>query len=1715
MKKRFKNLLVAFMALAFVMTLIPTAVSAAWSLPPQAISSPDLRVGLVSDCHIRGSVNDVFTRALTPFKQMGGVDAIGIVGDLVYTASGVETLAQREALYDNALNGWNSVFTSNPPEMVYTMGNHEFTLNSSDATQSATAKQAFQNKIGDYDSVKTINGFTFITAAPKNYLGALSSDTENFIMTNAQAAIAQNPNKPVFLLIHHPPKDVYYGTMYTNVPAFYSTTFYNFLHTTPQIVFLCGHSHPPVQDPQNIYQYQGGYTCVDLPMSGLTKFRISGAVKYEKDELWHTDDSELWYGVSGTYLMEVKDNVVYIHKLDVINNRYIGDPYVIDVPKMAAGTGGYIYTDSYRSARATAPTYPSNATVDLSEPEQGKIQVLFSNNATKDTESAPGLCDNYVKGYKVTLYNASTGAQVATKNIYGDFFLTSQPSTKKTYFTGLDSGTTYRVGVAPISALEVVGNEVSSQITLSGAAETVSGYTFNGSTVTYDGASHMINVTAGANATQGVTVTYTCGGVAFSGATAVGTYPITATISKEGYNDLVLMATLRINSTSDPTQSDLLVDLDFSTYVKDKTTSTSSNPTSSIGSVTNNGTLKNSTTVVMASDDSSYANELDLAGFWNSQGEMTYYLDFSQAKTNCQTNNRKRFINEPALESQANTISLWFKYNPADNDPTAYIYKSIVDYSVNGTHLYTLRTDRTTSNNMILCDAYTGYNFKTTVNDANNQWANLVITNPTYSNGTKVMKTYINGTLLGETTATQPEGTVTTARFCIAGQNPYSNQTIVTPLHMQFAEVKVYPGELSQSEITALYNENSYKFVEGTAPSELEDIEGYTFSNSSVTYDGASHMINVTAGANATEGVTVTYTSNGAAFTGATAVGTYPVTATITKEGYNDLVLNATLTITEPALQNITGYTFSNSSVVYDGESHNITVTAAGGATQDVNITYTSNGAAFTGATAVGTYPVTATITKSGYNNLVLNATLTITSQQSAGGPLLELDFSNFEAVAYAPTETSIVPSSGPSGVTASGTWASGTTLGFSKRPSENRMTKESLHNANDGTTYYVDLYDEKTYPNVATGNSYNQHLMNMKLRNDAFESTANTISFWADIDNSNVWKEIFAYRVDYTSGSSAVESFDLGVNADGTWNAVSVPTSDKAISSTQAFCLPSGVTGAFEAPTGWKHIVITNPVRSNGQKTMDVYVNGSYVKSVTLDIPDNASINTVSCSFFSKANSTDGWWRTRDAVPPHGTLGDFKVYEGVLSSQEISALYAEQLPEFTEWSGQTVLSDIEGYTFSGSTVTYDGQSHNITVTAAQGATEGVDIAYTCGGTAFTGATDVGTYNVTATLTKSGYNDLVLNATLTIEEGQQDPGNDGEILVELDFTNLAPSTQSGSSGIVNSGTSQTAVLDMYSSNLVTLTADYLYDKDDQSTVKKVMRITHNVPGGIAAADAKQFKITDPAFEEQDITLSFWTNVDPISKQTAGNSFLAIAQYNAKRDDGTFKNDSDGTNSRGTLWQYNMDTQNPYHWGKAWAADFTVGRSKQWHHVVMTIPKFTDGVKTVDIYVDGVQKLTETVSLGGHALSESWIGLASSEVGRYIPGDISFGDVKVYAGAMSAEDIADLYDTEKTFYDNIAYNKLTVQSGGSDINKLTDLADNSTITINYEENATPGTRVFVASYDADGVLLSSNTAVAEGSGSISLTLPAGFNEVRIFTWNGESLMPIQKIKTLYK
>ena len=154
------------------------------------------------------------------------------------------------------------------------------------------------------------------------------------------------------------------------------------------------------------------------------------------------------------------------------------------------------------------------------------------------------------------------------------------------------------------------------------------------------------------------------------------------------------------------------------------------------------------------------------------------------------------------------------------------------------------------------------------------------------------------------------------------------------------------------------------------------DFTGVAFESASYVYDGQPHILAEVTGA--PENTTITYTGRNEY----TNVGTYNASAKLVKEGYNDKMLNATLTIT-PAT--FTGYTYESKSVKYDGAEHINDIQLVGTFPQGTTTNETvknSNGEKVTSAIEVGTYTYTCVVSNSNYNTLTLNATLTIKAQK-------------------------------------------------------------------------------------------------------------------------------------------------------------------------------------------------------------------------------------------------------------------------------------------------------------------------------------------------------------------------------------------------------------------------------------------------------------------------------------------------------------------------------------------------------------------------------------------------------------------------------------------------------------------------------------------------------------------------------------------------------------
>ena len=147
---------------------------------------------------------------------------------------------------------------------------------------------------------------------------------------------------------------------------------------------------------------------------------------------------------------------------------------------------------------------------------------------------------------------------------------------------------------------------------------------------------------------------------------------------------------------------------------------------------------------------------------------------------------------------------------------------------------------------------------------------------------------------------------------------------------------------------------------------ENQDFKGITFKSKTFTYDGLEHSLEVSG---APDFATVKYTNNNKIN-----VGNYTVVATITAEGYNKKILNATLRIKNKSFE---GITFDDLTVDYDGQVHSLEVK---GAPDVATITYTGND-----QKEAGSYDVSATVYAPNYETLNLSAKLTIKGQKFTG----------------------------------------------------------------------------------------------------------------------------------------------------------------------------------------------------------------------------------------------------------------------------------------------------------------------------------------------------------------------------------------------------------------------------------------------------------------------------------------------------------------------------------------------------------------------------------------------------------------------------------------------------------------------------------------------------------------------------------------------------------
>ncbi len=457
MKKFLTALLTAAMLFG---TLLPVTFAAdSWVENPD-ISGADLKFGMIGDSHVTSdsSILSWFQESLTAQKTIGGgtLDALALTGDVIYQNKSDEVITNR---YDSVMTSLdNAGYGSDEGEvpLVFAMGNHEFPQNGSlSAEKVQESKDLFVTKTGQSLNYQTtIKGYHFIAAAPENYNLTYSSETETWLKEKIDAAISEDSNKPVFVLLHGPIQ----GTVFNSSTKRYSDEFLAYLKTKPQIVNLTAHWHVPAQLPQTIWQ--DGFTVFHTPLTG------GGYL----EELNCTSTGNI-SSVHQSSMIAVKDNVVKIYKLDLVTKEIIGDPWVIDIPSIVSDmtdedsnndTDHYLYSADKRQNSAV-PEFPAGAEITATPVGNG-ITVTYPNNAT-NLESGSQQ-DGFVRAYKVEVTNES-GSVLATQTYQADFYLPE--SSRATSYTrtigGLGYGATFNVNVYPMSPLGVFGTPLSATCT--------------------------------------------------------------------------------------------------------------------------------------------------------------------------------------------------------------------------------------------------------------------------------------------------------------------------------------------------------------------------------------------------------------------------------------------------------------------------------------------------------------------------------------------------------------------------------------------------------------------------------------------------------------------------------------------------------------------------------------------------------------------------------------------------------------------------------------------------------------------------------------------------------------------------------------------------------------------------------------------------------------------------------------------------------------------------------------------------------------------------------------------------------------------------------------------------------------------------------------------------------------------------------------------------
>ncbi len=244
----------------------------------------------------------------------------------------------------------------------------------------------FSGVVGeDTDIHKVINGYHFIGISVSKTEGEHYSEYQReWLRTQLDAAVAEDPTKPVFVFQHEHISNTVYGS--SDFEGWGMDYFRDVLNDYPQVVDFSGHSHYPLNDPRSIWQ--GEFTAIGTGALYYAEFTVDDVRTY------HPDGNR---NVVTFWVVEVDaNNRIRLRGVDMKAGEVIIE-YILDNP---ADPANREYTPEKQTAKSTAPAFADDAEISIKK-SLGKYTIKVDSAQATD-------------GMPIVLYRAFAYAEDGT-----------------------------------------------------------------------------------------------------------------------------------------------------------------------------------------------------------------------------------------------------------------------------------------------------------------------------------------------------------------------------------------------------------------------------------------------------------------------------------------------------------------------------------------------------------------------------------------------------------------------------------------------------------------------------------------------------------------------------------------------------------------------------------------------------------------------------------------------------------------------------------------------------------------------------------------------------------------------------------------------------------------------------------------------------------------------------------------------------------------------------------------------------------------------------------------------------------------------------------------------------------------------------------------------------------------------------------------------------